>query len=376
MLHTFPDVDPVGPDGNALDGPQVQVIRDVIAHEASKVDVSGVPRSHLDALARAGLFGQPLAPIAAQRELAELLAGCDASTWFCWVQHQSPLTLLDQAVESDLTPGVAELKERYLPGMKSGEFVNAVAFAHVRRPGPPNPVARRTAGGWILDGTLDWVTSWDIADLVMVMAQGEGEFADRLICCYLPAGRSETVYDGIDVGEPLALLALSGTHTRPLRLENCFVPDSDIGAVLDKSAWFVTDAQRTADPNPSAFGLARGALGELFSIAEARGDNDMRLLASRLIEECRYLRRKSYELMDSPDREGTRAERLEFRARSLDLASRAANAVVIARAGGSMMMDSSAGRRAREALFLFVQAQTADTRQASIRQVLSLSALA
>lgn len=375
-MPTFPEFDPVGPDGHALDEPQLRVIREVIAPHAAEVDVSGVPRSHLDALARVGLFGQPLTPVAAQRELAELLSGSDASTWFCWVQHQSPLTILDQAVETELTPGVKELQERLLPGMKSGELVNAVAFAHVRRPGPPNPVARRTSGGWILDGTLDWVTSWDIADLVMVMAQGEGEFADYLVCCYLPAGRSGITYEGIDVGDPLALLALAGTHTRPVRLTNCFVPDSHIGAVLDRSAWFVADAQRTADPNPSAFGLTRGALSELFYIADARDDDDIRLLAGRLIEECRHLRRRSYELIDATDRKGSRTKRLELRARSLDLASRAATAVVVSRAGAAMMMDSSAGRRAREALFLFVQAQTADTRRASIQQALSLSALA
>ena len=81
----------------------------------------------------------------------------------------------------------------------------AVAFAHVRRPGPPNPVATRVDGGWLLDGTLDWVTSWDIADVVMVMAHAPSD--DLLVCCYLPAGRAVESTPGVTAGPVLPLLA-------------------------------------------------------------------------------------------------------------------------------------------------------------------------
>lgn len=363
---TFPAVDPVGPADASADV-NATVIRDVIAPSAAEVDVAGVPRSHIDALAAAGLLGAPLQPKARQREAAELISGSDASTWFCWTQHQSPLSTLEAAHDGPLSPAASRLQEQYLAGMRDGSLLNAVAFAHVRRPGPANPSATRVEGGWVLNGTLDWVTSWDIADVVMVLAQGVGEFSDRFIAAYLPAGRTGEHWPNLEIGEPLRLLAMSGTHTRPIRLKSSFVPDECIAAVLDRAQWLADDAQRTADANPSAFGVARGAIAELSVIAESRSDSAMQELVEVLTQECASVRAEAYALTDDADRVRTRHRRLELRARSLHVAATAATSVVVARAGAAMLEGASAGRRVREAMFLQVQAQTADTREASLR---------
>jgi alkylation response protein AidB-like acyl-CoA dehydrogenase len=143
--------------------------------------------------------------------VAELLAG-DASTWFCWSQHQTPLRALEAVAPSPDAPAADGLRARLLPGLRSGRLLAAVAFAHVRRPGPPNPVATRVPGGWRLDGSLDWVTSWDIADVVMVMALGAGDDAGSLLASYLPAGRAPEPRQVV-AGPPLRLLAMSA-HRR------------------------------------------------------------------------------------------------------------------------------------------------------------------
>ena len=192
----------------------------------------------------------------------------------------------------------AVLTDDLLPGMRTGRVLSAVAFAHVRRPGAPNPVATRVPGGWRLDGVLDWVTSWDIADVVMVMAQGSGADADRLVCCYLPAGASPERTPGVTPGPVLELLAMSGTHTRPVRLEGVHVPDERVGAVLDRAAWLAADGVRTADASPSAFGVARGAIAELHLLAESRDDDTMRGLVASLVHECRAVRAAAYAAAD------------------------------------------------------------------------------
>ena len=71
----------------------------------------------------------------------------------------------------DHAPVVEELQDRWLEGLRSGSYLGAVAFAHLRRLGPPNPVAERVHGGWSITGKLDWVTSWDIADVMLVMVR-------------------------------------------------------------------------------------------------------------------------------------------------------------------------------------------------------------
>jgi hypothetical protein len=84
------------------------------------------------------------------------------------------------------------------------------------------------------------------------------------------------------------------------------------------------------------------------------------------------LRRRAYELQDSFD-PADRDEHLRLRARSLDLVMRATTAVVTARAGAAMIAGDSAERRVRTALFLQVQAQTSDSREASLRLGISES---
>ncbi len=369
MPAAFPVHDPVGPHDQALSDEQARQVLEHIAEGAADADRHGVRREALDALAGAGLLGRPLTPVGLQRELTELLAGSDASTWFCWVQHQTPMRVLGESSPSDLAPCVDDLQARLLPGMASGEIVNAVAFAHIRRPGTPNPLATRVEGGWVLEGTLDWVTSWDIADVVMIMAQAAAPFDDYLVCAYLPAGAAGERADatpGVTPGDPLQLLSMSGTHTRPIALDRVRVNDAQVGAVIRRDDWLTDDAQRTADPNPAAFGLARASIAELSALAAQRGDETMNRLAVTLVDECRDVRSRAYAVMEDEDRDGTRPQRLVLRAQGLELAVRAATAVVTARAGAAMLAGTSAERRIRESMFLQVQAQTADTRAASL----------
>ena len=359
-------MDPVGADTEELPD-AADLIATVIAPAAERVDEEGVQRSAIDALSAAGLFGSPLVQ-ALQRELTELLAAADASTWFCWVQHQTPLRTLALASPSDATPDVEILRNRLLAGMQAGKLLSAVAFAHLRRGGAPNPVATRTADGWLLNGTLDWVTSWDIADVVMIMARTDHADAPTVISCFLPAGRADAPTPGLEVGEPLSLLAMGGTHTRPLALRDVFVPEESVAAVDDLGDWLVADLVKTVDASPAAFGVTRGALRELTELALARGDADIKQSVERLARQCREIRRAAYSLADRPSKSNS-AERLELRVASLDLVVRAATAVVIARAGAGVMSGTSAERRVREAMFLQIQAQTGDSRRAGLRWI-------
>ena len=170
--------------------PQASAVLDRVADEAAATDAHGVQRATIDTLARAGLLGAPLEPPSQQRELAERLAMADGSVWFCWTQHFGCMRTLGNSYVSELSPNVPALQDRWLAGLTTGTFLGALAFAHVRRPGPPNPVATRVEGGWVINGRLDWVTSWDIADVVMVMVRGSGAWADDFITFYVPAGHS------------------------------------------------------------------------------------------------------------------------------------------------------------------------------------------
>jgi alkylation response protein AidB-like acyl-CoA dehydrogenase len=333
--------------------PHVEALIDeVLVPGAELVDKHGVQRVALDHLADAGLLGTPL-PTQEQRELSELIARADASTWFCWSQHQAPtLILRDFADPEAVAPRAALLDD-----LASGEQLAGVAFAHVRRPGAPNPSATRVAGGWLINGTLDWVTSWDIADVILVMVAAETSY----LCFFLTGGEIPSTRPGVEVGEPLHLLAMGGTHTRPVRFDNCFVTDEEVMPIPDVDTWRKADDLKTANANPAMFGIARGAISELDDLATSRGDARVRALATALAAECTDIRARAYAAIDDNlDVES----RLRIRAEALDHLMRACLAIVTARAGASMVTGSATERRIREALFMQVQAQTAATRAA------------
>ena len=141
--------------------------------------------------------------------------------------------------------------------------------------------------------------------------------------------------------------------------------------MTDRAEWLAQDAVTSANANPSAFGVARGAIAELHMLAEKRSDARMRALADGLIEECRLVRRAAYACADDP--EASIDRRVVLRARSLDLVVRAATGVVVARAGAAMLAGQDAERRVREAMFLQVQAQTAPTRNAALDLMIEAS---
>ena len=62
-------------------------------------------------------------------------------------------------------------------------------------------------------------------------------------------------------------------------------------------------------------------------------------------------------------------DRLALRGASLELAVRAATALVVATGGSAMALSAPPQRLAREALFHLVQAQTAPVREATLQRL-------
>ena len=362
-MVAFPIGDVVGPDREPLPPHVHELIAAQVGESAAVIDRTGVPRETLLELGRHGLFGSALEPAWAQRELAELIAGADGDTWFCWVQHGTPLRTVQAA--PDPGPWAATWRDP----LQAGSAIAAVAFAHLRRPGEPNPIARRVPGGWRIHGTLDWITSWDIADVVLLMARDRD--CDQVVQVLLPAGHHPSSPD-LRVGPMLDLIAMRGTHTRPAHLDDVFVADDYVVDVVPMDRWRAADDAKTAHASPAAFGVTRSAIAELAQLARERSSETLHHLSEALGQECRQLRHHAYELLDDSD-PADRDEHLRVRAHSLDLVMRATTAVVTARAGAAMMAGDSAERRVRTALFLQVQAQTPASRESSLQLGISES---
>jgi len=361
-------LDCVGPDALPLPAEHEPLLQ-AIAAAAAANDRQGVPRHQLAALAAAGLLGTPLEPAARQRELAERLFMADGSLCFCWLQQQMPLRRLHAARTTVQAPQAEQLRHRWLEPVACGRALAAVAFAQLRRPAAAQATASRSGTGWRLEGRLDWITSWDIADLALLCLRCRDGNADRVVGLLLPAGASgQPLPAGISLSAPLPLLAMAGTHTRAMQFTAAQLPDSQVLFVEDFAAWSRADAAAVCRVSPVVFGCIRAALADLQQAGSQQADATALALAAALADECRQLRRAAYGLIDAApdDSPELRQRHHQLRARALELAMRAAQAAVIAHAGSAMLAGAPVQRHLREASFLQVQAQTADSRRAAL----------
>lgn len=324
----------------------------VLAPEAARLEADGVTRVDLDVLAEAGVLSAGLVPgwtPANVREVHEQLAGASGALWFVVTQHRSPAT-------AAATTGNADLSARWAEPLARGHALGAVAFAHLRRPGPPSVTATRTDGGWLVDGRLDWITSWGLADVLLLMAETvDGQVVQALI----PAVERP----GLHITGRLGLAAMQGTSTVGAVLDRCRVEDAEVAHLAPKDAWLRQDTERTANAAPALFGLSRAIVNALTDAVGRRGSNGGEVLARRWVEEHRERRGRAYTLIDDVPADDGLDERRHLRAQVTRLAQDAASALIAVQGGRAMLTSSPEQRWAREAMFALVQAQTFATRE-------------
>jgi len=326
---------------------------------AAEVDQGVVPRSHLDAIAKAGLLGvvAPKSEGGADagptvfREVTEQLAGADAATWFVQAQHHSPVRMLAAR------PSAAA--DRYLRLLASGDLIAGIAFSHLRR-FPQRPVtATRTATGWRFDGVAPWYTGWGLNDVAFVAGVSEDDYA---VFGVVP------VREGAGLSPKLKLrtAALDAAQTVVLQVDGVQVREADVALMQPVVEWLAADRQTSANPNPAIFGVGRSAVALLRDTGLHRDEVETVLAADALGARLDDVRARAYALADreSPHID----ERLAVRAEALEILVAITTALVAANSGPAMALTHPAQRKAREALFLLVQAQTAAARAATLHR--------
>ncbi len=121
--------------------------------------------------------------------------------------------------------GTPEQKQRYLPGLASGEILSAYALTE---PGSGSDAlgarasATLSADGqeWILNGTKQWITNSGFANLFTLYAKVDGEkFSAFLIDGNTP---------GVSTGAEEHKMGLKGSSTRTVQLDNVRIPRANL----------------------------------------------------------------------------------------------------------------------------------------------------
>jgi alkylation response protein AidB-like acyl-CoA dehydrogenase len=302
-----------------------EIAEEVLFPAALATDAAGlVPVSHLDLLARAGLYGivGPTscgglgADLATFCSVVEVLAGGCLTSTFVWIQHHSVVRAVTGAAAG------SGIRERWSRALCAGEVRAGIALGGLRS-GPRQLSARPAQGGWLLDGDVPFVSGWGRIDVVLAAALTADGRALRVLVDGIPSASLQAV--------PLRLVAANASGTVQLAFEDHFVPEDRVVSVETYSAPPGYDGG--GRPNGS---LALGVAGRC-----------CRLMGPTLLDAELAARRAQLDGASEETVASARAAASEF-------AFRAAGALAVHTGSGALYSANHAQRLVREALFLLV----------------------
>ncbi len=167
--------------------------------------------------------------------------------------------------------GTEEQRKKYLPKLLNGEGLAAWALTEPNA-GSDAAATQTTAvlegDEWVINGTKQFITSGDIAEVTTVMAKTDKTQGAKGISAFIV----EKDTPGFKIGQIEDKLGLRGSHTVELIFKDCRVPKENL---LDKKgmgfigAMTILDRGRTAI-GTMAVGIAQGALDESIEYAKQR----------------------------------------------------------------------------------------------------------
>jgi alkylation response protein AidB-like acyl-CoA dehydrogenase len=215
-------------------------------------------------------------------------------------------------------------------------------------------MAHAAGDGFVLDGSIPWVTGASQADYIVI-----GAILDTGI--QVLAVLSSKL-SGVHVQPPLDLMALQGSLTAEVRLERVKL---DRRWLLAEPAQNVLTAGRSGpgglETSCLALGLAGGAIEYVANEAATRAD--LRESAQNLEHERRRVREELHQLAT----QGGKAESATaLRTRANSLVLRATQVALTASKGTGFLRDHPAQRWARQALFFLVWSCPRPTTEATL----------
>lgn len=167
--------------------------------------------------------------------------------------------------------GAEEQKRKYLPDIASGRKLAAFGLTEATAgsdAGSIQATATRTSGGYILNGTKQFITNGGEAEVYTVIALTDKERG--------PRGASAFLVDkgapGFSFGRKEKKLGIRASATRELVFEDCFVPEENI--IGREGMGFILTMKLLDYSRPGlgaqALGLAQGALEAAVDYAKKR----------------------------------------------------------------------------------------------------------
>jgi len=336
-----------------FEGPEFERLLDDLAGQSESVDREGTwPRRQFEQLAEAGVLGWVIPPEYGGTgvDAEALIYGYEQLTTAC-VTTTFILTQRNGACQRIAGCENDEVKAELLPDLAAGRLFATVGVSHLTtsRQHLKKPAVQVAEDGdeFIINGLIPWVTGAKFADYVVT----GGTYDDgRQVLIALP-----TQSDGVTMQEPAPLLALDGSQTGSIRLDDVrvdrrFLLAGPVAGVMQQGQGGGTGSVTTSS---LAIGLAVRTLDLLNREADRR--EDLGTVIEPFSEDLATLRRDLYAAARgeaTPDTPHLSNESIRRRANSLAL--RSTQALLAASKGAGFVKGHPAERGVREAMFFLV----------------------
>lgn len=129
--------------------------------------------------------------------------------------------------------GTDAQKQKYLPGLISGDKIGALAMSEHSAGSDVvsmKSTAKKVDGGYVLNGSKMWITNGPDAHLIVVYAKTTPDAASKGITAFIV----ETTAEGFSCQRKLDKLGMRGSNTGELAFDNVFVPEENVLGQVDK----------------------------------------------------------------------------------------------------------------------------------------------
>lgn len=287
------------------------------------------------------------------------IARASGALAFLQTQHQSAAA---QLAKSDNQ----SLQQEYLPHVAKGKKLVGIGFSHLRRRGKPMMAAVEVAEGYLLTGTVPWITGWGFFDSFII---GAALPDGRELYGMLPFQDSLPASGGsLNFSKPMELIAMSATNTVTARLDNWFLPGDRLVTIKPSGSIHRQSKKNILHHGFFALGCAYAGLDILQAMGEKKQLNFIYESWQSLQKEVHSCDRAM--LMSLADSNKTYQQQLQLRIQAINLAQRCSQAAIIVSSGAANYLNSAAGRIYREALVFSVSGQTTDVMETSLEAVI------
>lgn len=283
--------------------------------------------------------------------IEEVSKECVSTGFLVWAQYALQWYLNNSAN--------AALKARVLPDVARGELLGGTGQSNAMKSCVGIEEARLKAtpveGGYIINGTLPWVSNIGIDHAFHVGATVAGQSG-------LLVGLVRGDHPGLTLVQNARFIGMDGTNTFACQFKNAFLPEDQV--VCHPGAEFSAFAARTK----SAFillqmGMGLGLIDACVAMMKRSNrthghvNRFLDVQADALEAELESARAATYELAKRIEREGSAPhvrETLALRLAGGELSLKAAHAAMLHLGAKGYLVNNAAQRRLREAYFIAI----------------------